>query len=194
MQSRCQTSTWLTTYRSSLCIRARPCHLTFPFSQILPTLLATRYWFFILLSIPLLLIEFTPDYQCFKEASPPLTVLPGSSHPQRGHTRSLPSISSSCIYLREKTWKLTIRTKTKSSNGESEAVSLLQISKRLTTEMFNDELFMIFRCWNMSSTHLYYILKELVIQSNLIYNYISMDCGPWSLPQSSSSKNNIWFV
>lgn len=81
MQSICQTSTWLTTYRSSLCIRARPCHLTFPLSLILQTSLATRYWFFILLNIILPLIEFTPGYQCFKEASPPLTVLPGSSPP-----------------------------------------------------------------------------------------------------------------
>lgn len=138
MQSICQTSTWLTTYRNSLCVRARPCHLTFPLSLILQTLLATRYWFFTLLNIPLLLIEFTPDYQCFKEASPPLTVLPGSSNPQRGHTRCLPSISSSCEYLpeRETTWKLTkqakmkfvlaaVWTETKSSRGESVAVSLL---------------------------------------------------------------------
>lgn len=102
MQSRCQTSTWLTTYRNSLCVRARPCHLTFLLSLILQTLLATRYWFFILLNIPLPLIEFTPDYQCFKEASPPLTVLPGSSHPQRGYVRSLPSISSSWEFLPER--------------------------------------------------------------------------------------------
>lgn len=102
MQSRCQTSTWLTTYRSSLCIGARPCHLTFPLTLILQTLLATRYWFFILLNIPLLLIEFTPEYQCFKEASPPLTVLLGSSHRQTGHTQSLPSISFSCEYLPER--------------------------------------------------------------------------------------------
>lgn len=53
MQSRCQTSTWLTTYRNSLCVKARPCHLMFPLSLILQTLLATRYWFFILLNIPL---------------------------------------------------------------------------------------------------------------------------------------------
>lgn len=98
MQSWCQTSTWLTTYRSCLCVRVRPCHLTFPLSLILQTLLATRYWFFILLNISLPLIEFTPDYQCFKEASPPLTVLPVSSHPQSGHTRRLPSISFSCEF------------------------------------------------------------------------------------------------
>lgn len=81
MQSWCQTSTRLTTYRSSLRVRARPCHLTFPLSPVLPTLLATRYWFFIPLNISLPLIEFTPDYQCFREASPPLPALPGSSHP-----------------------------------------------------------------------------------------------------------------
>ena len=96
MQSRCQTSVWLTTYRGCLCSRARPCHLTFPLSPIPQTLLATRYRFFILLNIPLPLIEFTPDYQCLKEASPPLTALPGCSHPRRGHTRSSPSIRSSC--------------------------------------------------------------------------------------------------
>lgn len=102
MQSTCQTSIWLTTYRSSLCIRARPCHLTFPLSLILPTLLATRYWFFILLNIVLPLIEFTPGYQIFKEASPPFTVLPGSSPPLRMHTRNLPSSSSSCVFLPER--------------------------------------------------------------------------------------------
>lgn len=102
MQSRCQTSTWLTTYRSCLCVRARPRHLTFPLSLILQTLLATRYWFFIPLNISLPLIEFTPDYQCFEEASPPLPGLLGSSHPGRGHTLSLPSISSSCVFLPER--------------------------------------------------------------------------------------------
>lgn len=64
------------------------------------------------------------------------------------------------IYLREKTWKLTIQSrmkfvfaavwaKTKSSMGESEDVFIfaffLQISKWLTTEVFSIEWFMIFR-------------------------------------------------
>lgn len=70
MQSRCQTSAWLTIYRSSLCIKARPCHLTFPLSLILQTSQATRYWFFILLNIALPLIEFKPAYPRFKEAKP----------------------------------------------------------------------------------------------------------------------------
>lgn len=101
-QSRCQTHSCLTTYRSSLCVRARPCHLTFPLNLILQTLLATIYWFFILLNIPSLLIEFTPDYQCFKEASPPHTALPGSSRAQRGCTWRVSSISFSYECLRER--------------------------------------------------------------------------------------------
>lgn len=71
MQSRCQTSAWLTIYTRSLCIKARPCHLTFPLSLILlQTSQATSYWFFILLNIALPLIEFKPAYPCFKEAKP----------------------------------------------------------------------------------------------------------------------------
>lgn len=48
------------------------------------------------------LIEFTPGYQCLKEASPPLSALPGCSFPlQEGRIWNLASISSSCDFLPE---------------------------------------------------------------------------------------------
>lgn len=146
---------------ASLCIRARPCHLTFPLSFILQTLLATKYWFLILLNILLPLIEFTPDYQSLKEASPPRTVVLGYSHPRRGHTPACPPLGSVVSdYLREKTWKMTTRARMKialaviwrkirSSRGESVPVfvfllpcdepQICSVTKRLSWSLFLEE-------------------------------------------------------
>lgn len=136
-----------------------PSHISTP-SLILQILLATRYWFFILLNIPLPLIEFTPDHQYLKEASPPLTVRLGSSHPQRGHTRCLPSISFSCLYLSEgedmeidNTGKNEIYVSSHLDKNQERRrwvwgyfrSFLPRISKWLTREMFSAQQFIIFR-------------------------------------------------
>lgn len=102
VEGKCNTSTWLTTYRRGLCIGAKLCHLTFPLSLILQASLATRYWFFILLNIALLLIEFIPSYQCFKESCPRLAALPLSSLFPRRCTQNSLCNSSSCDFVPER--------------------------------------------------------------------------------------------
>lgn len=104
--------TRLITYRGSAYVRVRPHRLTFPLGLILQILLATRYRFFILLNVPLLLIEFKPDYQCLKEACPPFIALPGSFPPDERCTleAGFPLSPVVDICLREKTWILIIVT------------------------------------------------------------------------------------